>query len=192
MDPGLGSTARPVRVTVIEVGLSPASAIAAELGSPAGSVPLRPSDLADALSRFGLAARHRRADSAAATAAAVTAVTAGGLVVLVGAEPAVIAALPADARRGIVAVTDAEDDPRDWTTRAGLLGLVTKRTWLRWSTGMMGASGFFGRPDVAAAVGLVTREDNGSLTDPHRTADLPELLARYLLAAAPAAPDVAD
>jgi hypothetical protein len=189
MGPEMGSTTRRVQVNVIEVGLSPASAIAAELGSPAGSVPLRPSDLAGELSRLGLAARHRWVDSATAAATSVAAVAAGGLVVLVGAEPAAIAALPADARRRVVAVTDPEpEDPRDWTTRAGLLGLVTKRTWLRWSNGMMGASGFFGRPEIAAAAGLVMRDDNGALTDPHRSANLPELLARYLRSCDPDAP----
>lgn len=170
--------ATAVAVTVVEVGETLESAIVRELGTPGD--PLRPVDLAGELRAAGLPAGYRQVASTAAAGSVP------GLLVVVEAEPDEVASLPADVRRRLVAVVDvAPDRAAEWVARHGLLGVVTPFTWVRWVAGTMGATGVFGRADVAAAAGLTQRAETGALTGRERFLDLPDLLARYLRAAGP-------
>ena len=163
-------------VTVVEVGETSESVIVRELGTPGH--PLRPVDMAAQLGAAGLPAAYRQVGSTSAAGAVA------GLLVVVETEVSEVVALAADVRRRLVAVVDvAPEEAQRWVTAQRLLGLVTPFTWMRWVAGMMGASGVFGRADIAAAAGLTARPDTGALMKDGRYLELPTLLACYLAAA---------
>jgi hypothetical protein len=174
----MDTAAAPGSVTIVEVGETLESAMVRELGTPGD--PLRPVDMAEELRAAGLPAGYRQVGSI------VEAGSVPGLLVAVEAEPDEVAALPDEIRRRLVAVTDVPPgEAAAWVARHGLLGVVTPFTWVRWVAGMMGASGVFGRADVAAAAGLTQRAETGALMARGRWLELPDLLARYLTAAGP-------
>lgn len=65
----------------------------------------------------------------------------------------------------------------------GLLGMIEPTAWSKWQGGVLVAWGLYGRPDVASDAGLVSVGASG-LQPADEREELPELLARFLAAAA--------
>jgi hypothetical protein len=165
-----------VRVTVVELGETLASAM--NRGEPAGSAtPMRPMEMAVELAELGIETAY------VAAGEAFPADDHDGILLVIPAEPMLGAALPATARRRSIVVAEVERGAEvEWLDAFGALALITMRTWARWSNGMFGTTGFYGRADVAAVACLVPDRGTGALGAASGHLELAELLARYVRA----------
>jgi len=98
-----------------------------------------------------------------------------------------IGALPFELRERTVAiggrVRGEPDDPAAWVRQFRLLGLILYDAWRNWTYHARSALGLYGRNDVAEAAGLVPLSGTGALNTQPSPLGLPEVVARYLLAA---------
>ena len=96
-----------------------------------------------------------------------------------------VTALSANARAHTVIVVDqGTDDAAEEEAKRqslGLCGLIDSSSWLRWRGGVFVAAGLYGKSEIATAAGL-NSTPNG-LKPTTGTLKLPELVARFLIAA---------